>query len=62
MSFSYSLLILPSRPEETLEILTEVADSAKELCDRLALELDRVRVNYWKYRREQIIDLLKRLK
>ncbi|VDD80073.1 unnamed protein product [Mesocestoides corti] len=37
---------------------TRTARRAMEICERLALELDRVRANYWQYRRSQIEQLL----
>ncbi|EUB62378.1 Protein farnesyltransferase/geranylgeranyltransferase type-1 subunit alpha [Echinococcus granulosus] len=47
-------LLKPTPSTESLETLREIADSARNICDRLALELNRVRANYWRYRRDQI--------
>ncbi|VDM33953.1 unnamed protein product [Hydatigera taeniaeformis] len=54
-------LLKPTPSEESVETLNEIANSAKSICDRLALELDRVRANYWQYRRKQIEETIKKL-
>ena len=54
-------MILLFSSTESLEILKEIGDSAGKLCDRLALELDRLRANYWKYRQRQIQETMAKI-
>ncbi|VDO03917.1 unnamed protein product [Rodentolepis nana] len=49
-------LLKPSPSTEDEDVLKEIADSAMQICDRLSVELDRIRANYWKYRKSQIKD------
>lgn len=46
---------------EDKDVLKEIADSAMLICDRLSLELDRIRANYWKYRKSQIKDAFEKI-
>ncbi|KAM3187217.1 hypothetical protein ACTXT7_002709 [Hymenolepis weldensis] len=62
--FHFSLqnrLLDPSPSTEGKDVLKEIADSAILICDRLSLELDRIRANYWKYRKSQIKDALEKI-
>ncbi|KAM7538754.1 hypothetical protein Aperf_G00000052087 [Anoplocephala perfoliata] len=54
-------LLNPSPSTESKEVLKEVADSATIICSRLSVELDRIRANYWKYRKSQIEDTFKKI-
>lgn len=53
----FSLYSLPENedPCNATETAEDLLKLALDICERLATDLDRIRVNYWRYRSRQLV-------